>query len=73
MNRLFSVICLTFFALAGCQQVSLDQASFDDSSYVEFTAEMEGFESDTKTSLAPNRTVVWSVYSDRIVGYLYND
>ena len=40
---------------------------------LEFTAEMEGFESDTKTSLAPNRAVVWSVYSDRIVGYLYND
>lgn len=60
MKKLLFAFCLLYLSVAGCVLEIVDSSEQDGRFYPEFSAEVEQPDSDLKTSLNENRSVVWS-------------
>lgn len=60
MRKLLFALCLSALSVTGCRVEVVYSSGQDALDYPEFTAEVELFDSDQKTSLNENRCLVWS-------------
>ena len=64
MKKIFLSLAMSVMAVAACQKPEIDQ-QFSEDEHATFTASVESFDSQTKTSMTPEKHVVWS-QNDRL-------